>query len=309
MGSKSPGRADRQAISIFELTEMFPDEESARHWFEDRVWPNGRHCPRCGSVRTREATHARMPYWCGDCRSYFSVKTGTSIESSNVPLRKWVFAIYFEMTGLKGVSSMKLHRDIDVSQKTAWFMLHRIRQGLMNDRDDDPFTGVVEADETYVGGKKKPGTPGRGTVGKAIVAGVKERETKRVRARVVPDIRKPTLQEFVRENVDPGTTVYTDDLKSYLGVVKDHGTVNHSARQYVDGMAHTNGIESFWATLKKAYHGTYHHFSHKHLDRYVDQFVGKHNMRDMGTMDQMTHLVTGMVGKRLTYRELIGKTN
>ena len=142
-----------------------------------------------------------MPYRCTDCRSYFSVRTGTAIERSKIPLRKWVFAIYLEMTALKGVSSMKLHRDLDVSQKTAWFMLHRIRQGLIKD-DDAPFTGDVEIDETYVDGKKKPRIPGRGAVGKAVAAGTKERRSKRIKARVVEDIKKTTLHEFVAETVN-----------------------------------------------------------------------------------------------------------
>ena len=304
MSAKAPGRNHRESISLFRLTEMFPNEESARRWFEARMWPSGRHCPRCGSTRTHDATHARMPYRCTDCRSYFSVRTGTAIERSKIPLRKWVFAIYLEMTALKGVSSMKLHRDIDVSQKTAWFMLHRIRQGLVRE-GEDPFTDSVEVDETYVGGRKKPGIPGRGAVGKAVVAGTKERKSKRIRARVIRDIKKTTLHEFVAETVDPTATVYTDELRSYQGIPNPHETVCHSARQYVDGMASTNGIESFWATLKKAYHGTYHWVSHKHLDRYVAQFVGKHNMRDLATVEQMGSVAAGMVGRKITYRELV----
>ena len=245
-----------------------------------------------------------MPYRCTDCRSYFSVRTGTAIERSKIPLRKWVFAIYLEMTALKGVSSMKLHRDLDVSQKTAWFMLHRIRQGLIKD-DDAPFTGDVEIDETYVDGKKKPRIPGRGAVGKAVAAGTKERRSKRIKARVVEDIKKTTLHEFVAETVNSNATVYTDELRSYQGIPNPHETVCHSAREYVDGMASTNGIESFWATLKRSYHGTYHRFSHKHLDRHVGQFVGKHNLRERDTVDQMESVAVGMVGRRITYRELV----
>ena len=269
------------------------------------MWPDGRHCPRCGSVETREAAHARMPYWCPDCRSYFSVRTGTAMERSKIPLRKWVFAIYLEMTSLKGISSMKLHRDIDVSQKSSWFMLHRIRQGLLGGGDDDPFTGDVEVDETYVGGRKKPGIKGRGAVGKAVVAGTKERGSRKVKALVVKDIKKRTMHDFVAETVDSAATVYTDELRSYQGIPNPHETVCHSAREWVDGMAGTNGIESFWATLKRSYHGTYHWFSHKHLDRYVGQFVGKHNLREMDTVDQMGSVAVGMVGRRITYRDLI----
>ena len=135
------GKANREGISIIELTDMFPDEESARAWFEGQVWPNGRHCPQCGSHRTHECSHAKCPYRCTDCRSYFSAKTGTAIENSKLPYRKWVFAIYLECTSLKGVSSMKLHRNIGVAQKTAWFMLHRIRKVWAKDKAGD-FAGT-----------------------------------------------------------------------------------------------------------------------------------------------------------------------
>ena len=301
MTRPAPGRSHRESVSIFRLVEMFPDEAAARRWFESRAWPDGRHCPRCGSVATVEATHERMPYWCPACRSYFSVRTGTAIERSRIPLRKWVFAIYLEMTSLKGVSSMKLHRDIDVSQKTAWFMLHRIREGLSAD-DPDPFTGSVEVDETFIGGYVRGGQGGRG---KAIVTGAKERESKRITARVVPDRTRPTMHDFVGATAVPTALVYTDELQSYRGIPNPHETVCHAAGEYVDGMAGVNGIESFWCTLKKAYHGTYHWVSHKHLDAYVGQFVGKHNLRDLGTEEQMGSVVAGMVGKRLTYRDLV----
>ena len=301
MVAKAPGRSHREPISIFKLHTLFPDEYGARDWFESVVWPDDRCCPRCGSVDTHDAGHNNMPYRCRDCRGYFSVKTGTVIENSNLPLRKWVFAIYLELTSLKGISSMRLHREIEVSQKTAWFMLHRIREGLLGSPDDDPFTSAVEADETFVGGYVRNGQGGRG---KAIVAGVKERESRRVRARVVPDRKKPTLHALVADNVDPSAVVYTDEARSYRGIPNPHEWVNHGAGQYVDGMAHTNGIESFWCTLKKAYHGTYHWVSHKHLDRYVVQFTGKHNLRDRDTAEQMRAAVAGMVGRRVRYEDL-----
>ena len=139
------GRSDRQGISIIQLFDMFPDEETARQWFEETRWPNGRVCGKCGSVRTSEASHAKMPYWCTDCRSYFSVKTGTVMQSSNLSLRKWLVAIYAMTTSLKGVSSMKLHRELGISQPSAWHLMHRIREAM---RSDDPlFRGPVEADK------------------------------------------------------------------------------------------------------------------------------------------------------------------
>ena len=150
---KAPGKSHRKGLTIIELIEMFPDEKSATEWFENVFWHNKRYCGKCGSTRTRPVKSGKpMPYWCSDCRSYFSVRTGTAIARSHVPLQKWAIAIYLCLTSLKSVSSLKLRRDIGVSQPTAWFMLHRIREAWMHD-SDDRFNGPIEADETYFGGK------------------------------------------------------------------------------------------------------------------------------------------------------------
>ena len=311
MATKAPGKAHREGLTLVQLMDMFPDEAAATEWFESVIWPDGRHCPKCGSKRTREASHARMPYWCSDCRSYFSVRTGTAIARSNVPLRKWAIAIYLCLTSLKSVSSMKLHRDIGVSQPTAWFMLHRIREAWA-DKGDDQFDGPVEVDESYFGGKRKNMSnktrktlEGRGTVGKVAVVGMKDRDTNEVRAEVVDDTTKATLQTFVRKHAESGATLYTDEHGSYAGMPEfAHEAVNHSVSEYVRGMAHTNGVESFWSMLKRAHKGTFHKISPKHLQRYVHEFAGKHNMRDLGTLVQMRDTVARMVGCRLLYRDL-----
>ena len=314
MVKKGPGKAHREGITLVQLMDMFPEEAAAVTWFESVVWEGGRHCPKCGSRTTRAVPNAKpMPYWCTDCRSYFSVRTGTPMAHSNVPLRKWALAIYLCITSLKSVSSMKLSRDIGVKQATAWFMLHRIREAWAGD-DGDDFDGPVEVDETYFGGKrrnmpnakrKKLAGTGRGAVGKMAVVGMKDRATNEVRAEVVEATDAETLQEFVEEHTEDDAKVYTDDARAYRGVERDHEAVRHSVSEYVRGQAHTNGIESFWAMLKRAHDGTFHKMSPKHLQRYVSEFAGKHNIRDSGTLVQMRDTVARLVGRRLCYRTLI----
>ena len=319
MAHKAPGKSYREHLSLIELMDMFPDEAAATAWFEGIYWPDGRCCGHCGSTRTVEASHRKMPYWCSDCRSYFSVKTGTPLANSKVPLRKWAFAIYLCMTSLKSISSMKLKNEIKVSQPTAWFMLHRIREAWMpksgGGGDGTPFQGPVEVDETYFGGKRAnmsnakrkelaDAGVGRGAVGKTAVVGMKDRATNQVSARVVTDTTKPTLQGFVMEHTDPDATVYSDEAAAYEGLPNPHEAVKHSVSEYVRGMAHTNGVESFWATLKRAHMGTFHKLSPKHLNRYVNEFAGKHNCRESGTPDQMREVVSRLMGRTLGYRRL-----
>ena len=309
-----PGKSHREGLTLVQLMDMFPTEKAATEWFESVVWDDGRHCPKCGSTTTREVPNVKpMPYWCTDCRSYFSVRTGTPMARSNIPLRKWAIAIYLCLTSLKSVSSMKLHRDIGVSQRAGWFMLRRIREAWAEE-SDDPFDGPVEVDETYVGGKRRnmsnakrkalAGT-GRGAVGKTTVVGMKDRDTNQVRAEVATETDSETLQDFVEENTEEDAMVFIDDAKAYKGVEREHEAVRHPVSEYVKGMAHTNGIESFWAMLKRAHGGTFHKISPKHLQRYVSEFAGKHNIRDSGTLFQMRDTVARLVGRNLLYRDLI----
>ncbi len=303
----APGRSHRQGISLIELAEMFPTEDSARAWFERQRWPAGVQCARCGGSEVAAVASGKpMPWRCRPCRKYFSVRTGTVMERSKITLKKWAFAIYLCTTNLKGVSSLKLHRDLKITQKSAWFMAHRIRKAL----ESGGFltSGPVEADETFVGGKE-PNKPAhrklhtRGKVGKTPVAGVKDRATGQVSARVVPDTKKATLQPFVESHLEAGALVYTDEWWGYRDL-PNRQSVRHGVGQWVDGMAHTNGLESFWSMLKRGYHGTYHHMSPKHLDRYVGEFATRQNLRELDTADLMGEVAARMVGERLTYAEL-----
>ncbi len=308
---KSPGKAYREGITLVQLMDMFPDEKAAMEWFESILWSSGRCCGKCGSVRTCVASHDQMPYWCSDCRSYFSVRTGTPMARSKISLRKWAIAIYLCLTSLKSISSMKLHRDVGVSQPAAWFMLMRIREAWRVETDP-PFTGPVEADETYVGGKRhnmstkrRAELTGRGAVGKTAVAGLKDRATNHVTAKVVRSTDAATLQGFVTERTEPTATVYTDESSAYSGIPRKHESVKHSVGEYVRGQASTNGMESFWSMLKRAHKGTFHKLSPKHLDRYVREFAGKHNIRELGTLAQMHDTVARLIGRNLFYRDLI----
>jgi transposase-like protein len=296
-------------MSLMEVMDTFPDNETAEAWFVASRWPDRVRCPVCDSDNVQDRpTRKPQPFRCRACRKDFSVKTGSLMHGSKLGLRTWALALYLLASGLKGTSSMKLHRDLGVTQKTAWHLAHRIRQSWQGELPR--FTGVVEADEMFVGGlegnkhSKKKLRAGRGTVGKTVVAGVRERRTGRVSAAVVASQDAGTIIPFVLERTSQDSTIYTDEAPVYRSL-PNHKAVAHGAKQFVDGDVHVNGLESFWATFKRAHKGTFHHVSAKHLDRYVTEFTGRHNQREDDTIDQMAGMARGLDKKRLRYKDLI----
>jgi transposase-like protein len=297
-----------------EAIKYFSDPDICREFVADLRWPDGVTCPHCG---------AKDPYFLAtvkiwkcrakDCRKKFSVKVGTIFEDSPIGLDKWLAAIWVVVNAKNGISSYEIHRAIGVTQKTAWFLAHRIRLAL-DSGSIEKLTGEVEADETYVGGKrgntwgkrraKKP--LGTGGVGKAIVMGLMERHGE-VRTKVIADTKKATLQSEVLANVKPGSTVYTDFLASYRGLDVNyiHQQIDHD-EAYVDGQVHTNCIENYWSLFKRCIKGTYVNVEPEHLYRYLDEENFRFNNRHINDQDRFVEAVSHISGKRITYAELIG---
>jgi len=296
-------------INLMELSAFLNDEDKAYALVERLRWPNGPVCPRedCGSeivYRLKVKGTKRRVLKCADCRRQFTVMVGTIFEDSHIPLSKWVAAFYMMCSSKKGISSHQIHRQLGISYKSALFMTHRIRYAMSQPPLADKLTGIVEVDETYIGGleKGRPGRPGRGSKKMAVVALIQRGGEGRLFH--VPDVSSRSLKGLIRQNVDGMAHIMTDSLQSYKGLDEEfasHGTVDHS-KEYVRGIIHVNFAESFFSLLKRGILGTFHHVSAQHLPRYLDEFNFRWSNRRATDGERMVKAIKGAEGKRLVLR-------
>jgi transposase-like protein len=311
-------------VTLVEAVRYFSTADFATEYFAKMRWPSGVCCPHCGS--TDVAYLANQRRW--QCREkhprrQFSAKVGTIFEESPLGLDKWFVAVWCITNAKNGISSCELARALGVTQKSAWFMLHRVRHA-MHVGGFEKFSGECESDETFVGGKaknmhlsrRKEKIHGTGGAGKAVVHGIIQRGDKpkkvssKVTATVVGNVKRKTLAPIIQDTVEAGSHVYTDALKSYDGLSLNyvHQVIDH-AQEYVRGRVHTNGMENFWSLLKRAISGTYVSVDEPHLQRYVDEQVFRFNERKLNDGERFTTVLPGVVGKRITYKELIGSSD
>ena len=299
--------ASQTPQTLLDAVRHFSDLDVATEYVASRRWPDGPVCPRCGLVDKKHYYLKTRRVWkCRSCKKQFSVKVGTIFEDSPLGLDKWLVAGWLLANCKNGISSYEIARHLGVTQKTSWFMMHRLRQA-MRTGTFEKLSGEVEADESFIGGKAKnmhkskreEKIQGRGTSGKAVVMGLLERHGE-VRTTVVPDTKKQTLQGEIRENVEPGSEIFTDALKSYEGLDPEyvHEFIDH-AEKYVQGRVHVNGLENFWSLLKRCFHGTYVHAEPFHLFRHLDEEAFRFNEREGEDSDRFKKVLGSAGGRRL----------
>jgi len=295
--------------TLAEFIEHFKDEQTCREHFTKIRFRNGEYCPHCGHEKIYQFENGKR-YRCAKCRKDFTIITGTVFGESKLPLKKWFIAIYLLSTTSKGISSVQLAKHVGVTQKTGWFMDHRIRAAMKQNKGQ--LFGTIEVDETHIGGleknkyQSKRKHVGTGGVGKTALFGLKKRSGE-MRAKVLRALSKEELHKAIGKAIALGSAVYTDSYCGYNGLHEgyQHSAVNHSDGQYVDGDVHTNSVESFWALFKRGYHGVYHQMSRKHLQRYVDEFIFRFNRR----AEKMREVFSDVVARvsesaTLPYKEL-----
>ena len=294
----------KHEMNIMKLVDKYHSEESCRQALAELRWPNGVACPRCGSLDIRNS-YTRDQYDCGSCGYQFSVTAGTIFHDSHLPLPKWFMAIYLMVEARKGISANQMKRTLNVSYKTAWYLCHRIR-AAMSDGSPNRLKGIIEVDETWIGGKAKG--MGHGYKGnKVVVAGAVERDGE-ARLQTIPDTTRKTLHGFIDKYVAPDTeAIYTDDWPAYNGIADHntrHETVNHSIEEWVRGDVHTNTVEGIWSLFKRSVIGSYHKVSHKHLDSYLDELEWRFNNRENPYLFRDT-LLKLIRAENLPYHELV----
>jgi len=295
---------------------IFNNEEKARVWLEARRWPEGQICPFCGEtervkpapMKDKQGNPVKGWYHCNPCRKRFTVRVGTLYERSHIPLHKWLLATHLLCASKKGMSAHQLHRMLGTTYRTAWFMAHRIREGMRETKVSGGLGGpnkVVEADETFVGGKAKSAKRGAPVPTKEAVVALVERDGS-VRSAHVPDVTAKTLRDILVTQIDRKSYLMTDESGSYVTVGREfvgHGTVNHSIDEYVrGGFWHTNTVEGYFSILKRGIIGVYHHVSQQHLKRYLGEFDFRYNYRKLSDRERAEEAIRGIEGKRLTYK-------
>jgi transposase-like protein len=301
-------------INLSNLAKYFSDEDAARELLESWRWGKTPTCPHCGCIEpyklTPKATSKKPGrkglYKCRVCRKQFTVTVGTVFEDSRIPISKWLLAIHLIASSKKGMSAHQIHRNLGISYKAAWFMMHRLRYAMKAGPLSELLTGTVEVDETYVGARFKRGTK-RGRPGpdshKTPVVALVERGSGKVRAFMMPRVTGETLHEAISANVARKATMVTDEFQAYNGLMADHRTVNHRSGEYVRGDVYTNTVEGFFSLLKRGINGTFHHVSRGHLQRYCDEFAFRYEHRKDADGDRAASIVAGAEGKRLTYKQ------
>jgi transposase-like protein len=301
----------RSTISTFKLFEVIPDAEAARKYLESRLWPDGAICPKCKS-KDRVTPRKNGFYRCNPCKLDFTVRTGTIFERSHVPLHKWLYVMYLLVTARKGISSLQLGKEIGITQKSAWFVLHRLREACASDAA--PLKGVVEVDEAYFGGREANKHMhqrlhgDRGLPSKVAVMGLREKDG-RTKGVIMQFTGATAVEQLVLRNVETGSEIHTDEWNGYnrLGRSYKHRTCNHSKEEYVRDGVTTNSIESVFAVMRRGLHGVYHKASPKHIHRYIDEFAWRLNEGNVArhTWERLDSFIGAVTGRQITYKELI----